>query len=90
MMRHNNEATERSQKWCITQSAITSLTGSKAVSVGKTLEQYSPAIYDHHSKHQLLNDKGLPDVYLNRKRGLDITEEIDLVLLVPDGLDINF
>ncbi len=88
MMAINDQATEINDKWCITQSAIAEITGSKPASVGKILQQYQQMIQDHHIKHLLLNDQGLPNTYINRKKGKDITVEIDLVTLLPDGMDL--
>ena len=83
---HNDEiATEKDQKWCITQTAISGLIGARASSIKKAIEPFKVAIDDHNSKHEL-ND------YSNRKeKGIDgkpreIYREIDLCKLVPDGL----
>lgn len=85
---YNSEiATERKDRWCITQSIITELTGSRASAVKECLEQYRDDIYDHHAKYELLDTKGEPDKYLNRKKGIDIKEKIKLLELVPDGIE---
>jgi hypothetical protein len=83
---HNDEiATEKDQKWCITQTAISGLIGARASSIKKAMEPFKVVIDDHNSKHEL-ND------YSNRKnKGVDgkpreIYREIDLCNLVPDGL----
>jgi hypothetical protein len=76
-----NIATEQADRWCITQSAIASLTGSRPSTVGKVLEQFKDEIESHNVTY------GLND-YSNRKRGKpSLTETIDLAQLVPDGLD---
>jgi hypothetical protein len=76
-----NIATEKADRWCITQSAIASLTGSRATTVGKILEQFKDDIDSHNQTYDL-------DNYSNRKRGKpSIEETIDLTELTPDGLD---
>jgi len=76
-----NVAVENADRWCITQSAIASLTGSRPSTVGKVLEQFKDEIESHNVTY------GLND-YSNRKRGKpSLTETIDLAQLVPDGLD---
>jgi hypothetical protein len=75
-----NIATEKADRWCITQSAIASLTGSRASAIGKTLEQYKTEIDDHNQSYGL-------DGYSNRKPGKKIEEIINLSNLCPDGLD---
>jgi hypothetical protein len=75
-----NIATEKADRWCITQSAIASLTGSRASAIGKILEQYKTEIDDHNQAYEL-------DGYSNRKPGKDIKEIINLSDLCPDGLD---
>ena len=78
---HNNNSTEKSQKWMITQTAIQSLTGSKPATIKAILEKYKTRLDDHNSKHEL-------NPYDNRKPGRKIDDEIDLTALVPDGLDV--
>jgi hypothetical protein len=80
---HNNNCTEKSQKWMITQTAIQSLTGSKPATIKAILENnYKTRLDDHNAKHGL-------NAYDNRKGGgRQIENEIDLAVLVPDGLDI--
>jgi hypothetical protein len=76
-----NIATEKASRWCITQSAIASLTGSRASTVGKVLEQFKDDIESHNQTYEL-------DNYSNRKRGKpSIEETINLAQLTPDGLD---
>jgi len=76
-----NIATEKADRWCITQSAIASLTGSRATTVGKVLEQFKDDIDSHNQTYDL-------DNYSNRKRGKpSIEETIKLAELTPDGLD---
>ncbi|MCC5661811.1 hypothetical protein LC608_33680 [Nostoc sp. XA010] len=79
---HNNNCTEKSQKWMITQTAIQSLTGSKPATIKAILENYQTRLDDHNAKHEL-------NPYDNRKGGgRQIENEIDLVALVPDGLAV--
>ena len=76
-----NIATSKADRWCITQSAIASLTGSRASTVGKVLEQFKDDIESHNQTYEL-------DNYSNRKRGKpSIEETINLTELTPDGLD---
>jgi hypothetical protein len=76
-----NIATEQADRWCITQSAIALLTGSRPSTVGKVLEQFKDDIESHNQSYGL-------DNYSNRKRGKpSIEETINLTELTPDGLD---
>jgi len=76
-----NIASETADRWCITQSAIASLTGSRATTVKKVMEQFKDDIESHNQTYEL-------DNYSNRKRGKpSIEETIDLTELTPDGLD---
>jgi hypothetical protein len=76
-----NVATENADRWCITQSAIASLTGSRPSTVGKVLEQFKDDIESHNQTYNL-------DNYSNRKRGKpSIEETIKLASLTLDGLD---
>jgi hypothetical protein len=80
---HNNNCTEKAQKWHINQTAIQSLTGSKPATIKAILENYQTRLDDHNAKHDL-------NPYDNRKGGgRKIDLEIDLVELVPDGLNLN-
>lgn len=78
---HNNNCTEKSQKWMITQTAIQSLTGSKPATIKAILERYQTRLDDHNTKHEL-------NPYDNRKPGRKIDDEIDLAALVPDGTSL--
>lgn len=79
---HNNNCTEKSQKWMITQTAIQSLTGSKPATIKAILERYQTRLDDHNNiKHEL-------NPYDNRKPGRKIDDEIDLATLVPDGTSL--
>jgi len=78
---HNNNCTEKSQKWMITQTAIQSLTGSKPATIKAILERYQTRLDDHNNKHEL-------NPYDNRKPGRKIDDEIDLAAIVSDGLDV--
>jgi hypothetical protein len=73
-----NVATENTDRWCITQSAIAKLTGSKPATIGKILEQYKDEIETHNQTY------GLND-YSNRKRDKKI-EDLNFTEYVPDGL----
>jgi hypothetical protein len=73
-----NVATENADRWCITQSAIAKLTGSKPATIGKILEQYFDEIETHNQTY------GLND-YSNRKRDKKI-EDLNFAEYVPDGL----
>jgi hypothetical protein len=75
-----NVATEKADRWCITQSAIASLTGSRASAIGKALEPFKTEVDDHNQTYGL-------DGYSNRKPGKKIEEIINLSDLCPDGLD---
>jgi len=80
---HNNNCTEKAQKWHINQTAIQYLTGSKPATIKAILENYQTRLDDHNAKHDL-------NPYDNRKGGgRKIDLEIDLVALVPDGLDVT-
>ena len=80
---HNNNCTEKAQKWHINQTAIQSLTGSKPATIKAILENYQTRLDDHNAKHDL-------NPYDNRKgNGRKIDLEIDLAALVPDGLNLN-
>jgi len=79
---HNNNCTEKSQKWHINQTAIQSLTGSKPATVKEILKGCQQRLDDHNAKHDL-------NPYDNRKPGTKLTEVIDLAALVPDGVDVD-
>ncbi len=79
---HNNNCTEKSQKWHINQTAIQSLTGSKPATVKEILKGCQQRLDDHNAKHDL-------NPYDNRKPGQKLTEVIDLAALVPDGVDVD-
>lgn len=79
---HNNNCTERNQKWHINQTAIQTLTGSKPATIKKILENYQTRLDDHNAKHGL-------NPYDNRKPGIKIDDAINLVELVPDGLSVE-
>jgi len=78
---HNNNCTERKQKWHINQTAIQTLTGSKPATIKKILENYQTRLDDHNAKHEL-------NPYDNRKPEIKIDQAINLVELVPDGLNM--
>lgn len=77
---YNSEvATEDGDRWMITQSAIASLIGSRASTIGKLMQQYQVDIDDHNQQYEL-------NPYSNRKPQ-PISEVININELVPDGLD---
>ncbi|NES66449.1 MAG: hypothetical protein F6K24_14915 [Okeania sp. SIO2D1] len=77
---YNNEiATEPSQRWAITQSAISRLTGGRPSAIGKALEPFQTMIDDHNAKFGLNN-------YTNRGKPHKIEDVIDIAALIPDGL----
>ncbi|MBW4591146.1 hypothetical protein G7B40_041225 [Aetokthonos hydrillicola Thurmond2011] len=81
--KHNASVPETEDRWHITQSAITRLTGSRPAAVAKALEQFQDDIRE-------MEDLGL-NAYSNRKgkdlegNTREIEKEINLVELVPDG-----
>ncbi|MFL9458039.1 hypothetical protein AB0758_44320 [Tolypothrix bouteillei VB521301_2] len=72
IMHHNDMATEKSQKWCLTGTAINALTGSKMTLIKNVMEQYKVMIDDHNTKHGL-------NAYDNRGRSTAIERDIDFV-----------
>ncbi|NEP13927.1 MAG: hypothetical protein F6K14_27745 [Symploca sp. SIO2C1] len=75
-----NRVGENKDRWCITQSAIASLTGSRQSTIKKILERYLDDISSHNQTYGL-------NGYSNRKPGKDITEEINMAELIPNGVD---
>ncbi|NEP12028.1 MAG: hypothetical protein F6K14_17830 [Symploca sp. SIO2C1] len=75
-----NKVGENKDRWCITQSAIASLTGSRQSTIKKILEHYLDDIESHNQIYGL-------NGYSNRKPGKDISEEIDMAQLIPNGVD---
>ncbi|MFB2838919.1 hypothetical protein [Floridanema evergladense] len=84
---YNSEvATEPKQRWIITQSLLSELTGSRGSVVQSAMQKYRDDIDSHHQKYpEFFNEDGTLKQYFNRKRGIDIRDEIDLVKLVPNG-----
>ncbi|MBE9224872.1 hypothetical protein IQ264_05250 [Phormidium sp. LEGE 05292] len=84
---YNSEvATEPKQRWIITQSLLSELTGSRGSVVQSAMKKYRDDINSHHQKYpDFFNEDGTLKQYFNRKRGIDIRDEIDLVQLVPNG-----
>jgi hypothetical protein len=84
---YNSEvATEPKQRWIITQSLLSELTGSRGSVVQTAMQKYRDDIDSHHKKYpEFFNEDGTLKQYFNRKRGIDIKDEIDLVKLVPNG-----
>ena len=75
-----NKVGENADRWCITQSAIASLTGSRQSTIKKILERYLDDIESHNQTYGL-------NGYSNRKPGKEIKEEIDMAELIPNGVD---
>lgn len=84
---YNSEvATEPKQRWIITQSLLSELTGSRGSVVQAAMKKYADDINGHHEKYpEFFNDDGTLKQYFNRKRGIEIKQEIDLIKLVPSG-----
>ncbi|MBE9229932.1 hypothetical protein IQ264_31520 [Phormidium sp. LEGE 05292] len=84
---YNSEvANEPKQRWIITQSLLSELTGSRGSVVQSAMKKYRDDIDSHHQKYpEFFNEDGTLKQYFNRKRGIDIRDEIDLVQLVPNG-----
>ncbi|OKH30040.1 hypothetical protein NIES2119_31690 [[Phormidium ambiguum] IAM M-71] len=83
---YNSEvATEAKQRWIITQSLLSELTGSRGSVVQSAMQKYRDDIDSHHQKYpEFFNEDGTLKQYFNRKRGVEIRDEIDLVKLVPN------
>ncbi|NEP14428.1 MAG: hypothetical protein F6K21_04640 [Symploca sp. SIO2D2] len=75
-----NRVVLNKDRWCITQSAIASLTGSRQSTIKKILERYKNDISSHNQTYGL-------NGYSNRKPGKDISEEINMAELIPNGVD---
>ena len=75
-----NKVVLNKDRWCITQSAIASLTGSRQSTIKKILERYLDDIESHNQTYGL-------NGYSNRKQGKDISEEINMAELIPNGVD---
>lgn len=79
---YNSEvATEPSDRWMITASAIASLIGSRQSTIKEIMPQYQTSIDDNN-----LNPEWGLNPYSNRKPGKKIDEIIQLTELVPDGI----
>ena len=79
---YNDEiATQKAERWMITQTAIQALTGSKPATVKLLLADYQTLIDDHNAKHNLTP-------YDNRKsNGVRITDIIKIHELVSFGME---
>ncbi|RCJ42538.1 hypothetical protein A6769_37230 [Nostoc punctiforme NIES-2108] len=78
---HNDNCTEKSQKWHINQTAIQVLTGSKVEKIKKILENYQTQIdYHNNTKHQLKP--------IDNRKEIKIDDDIDLKILAPIGVDL--
>lgn len=75
------DATEQYQKWFISGTTINALTGSRVQSVNEVLKSFKENIDTHHNKHVLT-------AYTNRGNGRKIEDVINLVSMVPDGMDL--
>lgn len=79
---YNTEvATEPSNRWMITASAIASLIGSRQSTIKEIMQQFQTSIDDNNLKPEWNLTP-----YSNRKPGKKIDEIIKLTELVPDGL----
>jgi vacuolar-type H+-ATPase subunit H len=79
---YNTEvATEPSDRWMITASAIASLIGSRQSTIKEIMPQYQTSIDENN-----LNPEWKLTPYSNRKPGKKIDEIIQLAELVPDGI----
>jgi len=79
---YNTEvATEPSDRWMITASAIACLIGSRQSTIKEIMPQYQTSIDDNN-----LNPEWNLNPYSNRKPGKKIDEIIQLAELVPDGI----
>lgn len=79
---YNSEiATENSQRWMITASAIASLIGSRQSTIKEIMQQFQTSIDENN-----LNPEWDLTPYSNRKAGKNIDNEIQLSGLVPDGI----
>lgn len=87
--KYNGEvATEPKQRWIITQSLLVELTKSRTQSVVDAMSKFQSDIDNYnYSKEEFLNEDGTLNKYVNRKKGVDAREEINLALLVPSGID---
>lgn len=77
IQKHNDMSTEINQKWFISGTAISELTGSRVQAINEVLKKRKTMLDDHHLKHGLTP-------YTNR-RGRNISDDIHLAELVPDG-----
>ena len=90
---YNDEiATEPSDRWAITQSALAELTKARPSSIKETLINYQDDLHSYHEKHEMLKYNEKEQCWelkstINRKRGKEIKDVINLVELVPDGLE---
>ncbi|HEY9296870.1 MAG TPA: hypothetical protein VIQ31_10940 [Phormidium sp.] len=87
--KYNGEvAIEPKQRWIITQSLLVELTKSRTQSVVDAMSKFQSDIDNYnYSKEEFLNEDGTLNKYVNRKKGVDAREEINLALLVPSGID---
>jgi uncharacterized protein (DUF1778 family) len=72
MISHNDMATEIDQKWFISQTSVSTLTGSKPTAVKPVIEQSKIKIDDHNIKHGL-------NAYTNRRQGRNLEDEINFI-----------
>lgn len=88
--KYNGEvATEPKQRWIITQSLLVELTKSRTRSVVDAMSKFQSDIDNYnYSREEFLNkEDGTLNKYVNRKKGVDVREEINLAFLVPSGID---
>lgn len=78
---YNDNCTEIDQKWFLSATAVNGLTGSRVQSVNEVLKDYKQMVDEHNDKHGLT-------AYTNRGIKRWIEDDINLTLLVPDGIDL--
>lgn len=78
---HNDNCTEINQKWFLSATAINGLTGSRIQAVTEILNNYRELINTHNNKHGLTP-------YINRGTKRRIEDDINLISLVPDGMNL--
>ena len=79
---YNDEiATDQSQRWFISATAINALTGCRVQSVNEVMKKSEENVKTHNTKHDLT-------AYTNRGNGRKIEDDINFTGLVPDGLNL--
>jgi len=80
---HNNgNAKSQEERWFISGTSINALTGSRVQTVNEILTaEFKESIDSHNNAHRLT-------AYSNRGMKRDIKADIDLALLIPDGVNL--